>query len=82
MISHVAPSQTALRPSRPSITVLRPSLPAEARSARAPEPRSSLPELRRSLPAQPAGTWFGDLYATLRMAVGLDDDHEDYECMR
>lgn len=72
MISNASPRRSELRPSRPSITVLRPSAPVST--------ASNLPELRASLATPARRHALGELWDTVRMAVGLDDDREDYEC--
>jgi hypothetical protein len=70
MISNAAAPRTELRSSRTSIVVLH---PAERLRPRAP--------LARRAPLSRKG-FFADLRAVLRMAVGIDDDSEDYECAR
>lgn len=69
MISNAATRSTGNRSSRTSITLLHPApqRPAVTRTRGARLVRHGL--LR-------------ELMDTLRMAVGIDDEHEDYECLR
>jgi hypothetical protein len=68
MISNAAGRGTELGASRTSIIVLHPP--------------STRPALARRADLGAHTGFFSQVRAVLRMAVGLDDEREDYECAR